>query len=210
MVPDIAARVGLPSGIPVVLGAGDGPLGNVGVGALGPGVVGLSLGTSGALRMVFDHVPPAGDGSLFCYSLTEQAWVVGGAVSNGGGVTTWVASALAPDWSELAVGTPARRATDAPRRADEAALELAASARPGSDGLVMIPYLLPERAPSWDAELPGAYLGLRRIAHPRRPCPGRSRGGVPRDARGVGPARRGAPGARGACDRRRARLAVVA
>jgi gluconokinase len=161
--PDIALLVGLRDGTPVVLGAGDGPLGNVGAGALAPGVVGLSLGTSGALRMVVDHVPTAGDGSLFRYSLTERSWVVGGAVSNGGGVTTWVASALAPDWSEHAVGTPARRTTDAPRRADEAALELAASARPGSDGLVMIPYLLPERAPTWDAELTGAYLGLRRL-----------------------------------------------
>jgi gluconokinase len=157
-----AEEIGLPGGLPVVLGAGDGPLGNVGVGALEPGVVGLSLGTSGALRMVFDHVPPGGDRSLFCYSLTECSWVSGGAVSNGGDITGWVASALAPDWSELAIGTPARRLTDAPRRAEESALDLASSAPPGSDGLVMIPYLLPERAPLWDAELSGAYLGLRR------------------------------------------------
>lgn len=160
--PDIAKRVGLRADTQVVLGAGDGPLGNVGVGALEPGIVGLSLGTSGALRMVFDQVPADRDDSLFCYSLTEQTWAVGGAVSNGGDVSSWVASALAPDWSELAVGVPARRVTDGPRRAEEAALDLASSAPPGSDGLVMIPYLLPERSPLWDAGLCGAYLGLRR------------------------------------------------
>ena len=39
---------------------------------------------------------------------------------------------------------------------------LAASVPAGSDGLVMLPYLLAERAPLWDPDLPGAYLGLRR------------------------------------------------
>ena len=43
----VAARVGLPATTPVVVGAGDGPLGNLGTGALDPGVVGLSVGTSG-------------------------------------------------------------------------------------------------------------------------------------------------------------------
>ena len=38
----------------VVVGAGDGPLGNLGTGAMAPGVAGLSLGTSGAVRMAVD------------------------------------------------------------------------------------------------------------------------------------------------------------
>src|SRR6185295_6761314 len=46
--------------------------------------------------------------------------------------------------------------------ADAALLKLAASVPAGSDGLVMLPYLLAERAPLWDPDLPGAYLGLRR------------------------------------------------
>src|ERR1700742_3885534 len=43
---------GLEPGTPVVLGAADGPLGNLGTGALRHGVAGLSLGTSGAVRLV--------------------------------------------------------------------------------------------------------------------------------------------------------------
>ena len=31
----------------------------------------------------------------------------------------------------------------------------------GSDGLVMLPYLLPERSPLCDPQLTGAYLGIR-------------------------------------------------
>ena len=147
-----AARVGLRSGTPVVLGAGDGPLGNLGTDAMAPGVAGLSLGTSGAVRMVVRKPQADPGGALFCYALTEDAWVVGGAVSNGGIVARWAGAALAPDLQ----GTP-----DGPS-ADERLLDLAASVPAGSDGLVMLPYLLPERAPLWDPDLPGAYLGLRR------------------------------------------------
>lgn len=147
----MATRTGLPEGLPVVLGAADGPLGNLGTGAVRPGQVGLSLGTSGAARAVVPQPPAELDETLFCYALTDDAYVVGGAVSNGGIVVRWAGSALAPDIE----GAPAKHR-------DAALLELAATAPAGSDGLVMLPYLLSERAPLWDPELPGAFLGLRR------------------------------------------------
>jgi gluconokinase len=143
--PLTAGVPGLAAGTPVVLGASDGPLGNLGTGALGRGVAGLSLGTSGAVRMVVDAPRADPAGALFCYALTADRWVVGGPVSNGGIVARWAGEALAPDLD-----------------GDAALLELAASAPPGADGLMMLPYLLPERAPLWAPELPGAYLGLRR------------------------------------------------
>ncbi len=148
--PDVAARVGLPAGTPVVLGAADGPLGNVGVGATTPGVAGLSLGTSGAVRVVVDAVPPVTRG-LFCYVLDERRWVLGGAVSNGGNIVDWLADTLFDP--PLGGGAAARAA---------AVLEVAGAAPPGADGLVMVPYLVSERAPLWDPSLPGTYLGLRR------------------------------------------------
>jgi gluconokinase len=148
---ELAARTGLPAGLPVVLGAADGPLGNLGTGAVRPGQVGLSLGTSGAARAVVPKPPTELDEALFCYALTEDAYVVGGAVSNGGIVVRWAGSALAPDIE----GAPTQHR-------DAALLELAATAPAGSDGLVMLPYLLSERAPLWDPDLPGAFLGLRR------------------------------------------------
>lgn len=149
--PDAAARFALPAGIPVVAGAADGPLGNLGTGAITSGVASLSLGTSGAIRMIVPKPQVDEDGTLFCYTLTDSAWVVGGAVSNGGVVIRWAGDALAPDVSAPAGGL-----------ADEALLSLAATVPAGSDGLIMLPYLLAERAPLWDPDLPGAYLGLRR------------------------------------------------
>ena len=152
MAAETARQVGLPAGTSVVVGAADGPLANVGTGALAAGVAGLSLGTSGAVRIAVPE--PAVDlaGALFCYALTGTVWVVGGATSNGGGVVRWAGRSLAPD----VVAAPGDEGHDA------AVLHLAAAVPAGSEGLVMLPYLVAERAPLWEPDLPGAYLGLRR------------------------------------------------
>ena len=147
---ETSQRTGLPRGTPIVVGAADGPLGNLGTGAMAPGILGLSLGTSGAVRALVDQPPTNLDESLFCYNLADEAWTVGGAVSNGGIVVRWAGASLAPDIVKTAAAP------------DAALLELVAGVPPGSDGLVMLPYLLAERAPLWDPDLHGAYLGLRR------------------------------------------------
>jgi gluconokinase len=152
LAPAAAAATGLPPGTPVVTGAGDGPLASLGTRAVKPGVVGLSLGTSGAVRQVVDRPPPDRHPSLFCYALTGSAWTVGSAISTGGLVVRWARAALAPDLPSVA----------ADGAGDRAVLALAAEAPPGSDGLVMLPHLLAERGPGWDPALRGAYLGLRR------------------------------------------------
>lgn len=147
----VSADLGL-AGVPVVVGAGDGPLANLGVGAIRPGVAGCSIGTSGAIRVTVEAPGVDPGGRVFCYALTEDRWSVGGAVSNGGAVLQWAADALAPDLA----GSP-----------PEALIAIAAQADAGSDGLLMLPYLLSERAPHWSALARGAYVGLTR-AH-RRP-----------------------------------------
>jgi gluconokinase len=146
-----ATRVGLAPGTPVVVGAADGPLGNLGTGAVQPGVAGLSIGTSGAVRMLVPEPALDPDGRLFCYALTDDHWVLGGAVSNGGEVLRWAGRILGADLLRDAAGAGV----------DAELLALAATVPPGSDGLLMLPYLLAERAPLWDPELTGAFLGIR-------------------------------------------------
>ncbi|MFE9744010.1 gluconokinase [Saccharothrix saharensis] len=132
----------LPAGLPVVLGGGDGPMANLGVGAVVPGVAAVSLGTSGALRVV--RSSPAVDerGRVFCYAVAEDLWVLGGAVSNGGVAAQWAAEAFGVDVRDL--------------------LEEAAAVPVGAAGVVALPYLLGERAPWWDADATSAVIGLRR------------------------------------------------
>ncbi len=142
-----AGATGLPAGTPVVVGAGDGPLANLGLGAVRPGVAACSIGTSGAVRVMVDKPSVDPMGAVFCYALTENRWVIGGAINNGGVVLGWAGDALAPEL----VGEPEKKL-----------LDLAAAVPAGAGGLVMLPYLLSERAPHWSAVPRGAYVGLTR------------------------------------------------
>jgi gluconokinase len=150
-----AAALGVAGDLPLVLGAGDGPLANVGVGAVRPGVAACSIGTSGALRLMVERPVVDERGRIFCYMLSEGRWVVGGAINNGGAVLQWAGAALAPDLGDGQGGVDER-----------ALMDVAARAPAGSDALVMLPYLLSERAPHWSTLPRGAYVGLTR-AHRR-------------------------------------------
>jgi gluconokinase len=154
--PDVASAAGLPPDTPLIIGAADGPLANLGVGATPAGVAAVSLGTSGALRTVVDAPTSDEAGRLFCYALTEERWVIGGAVNNAGSVIRWAGQSFAGGFAR-----PAAEGEDADER-DAALLVEAASAPPGSEGLLCLPYLLGERAPWWRSGLRGAYIGLRR------------------------------------------------
>jgi gluconokinase len=145
LTPQAARETGLPRDTRVVAGAGDGPLANLGVGAVRPGVAGCSIGTSGALRVMVERPSVDPRGQVFCYALVPGRWVVGGALNNGGVVLQWTGAALAPDLGE---------------EPERALLELAARAPAGARGLLMLPYLFSERAPHWDALPRGAYVGL--------------------------------------------------
>jgi gluconokinase len=142
-----AAQTGLAEGTVVVAGGGDGPLANLGVGAVHPGVAACSIGTSGALRLMVDEPRIDPGRRAFCYLLTPGRWVTGGAINNGGAVLEWAGRALAPDLGE---------------HPEEELLALAGEVPAGSEGLVMLPYLLSERAPNWSAVPRGAYVGLTR------------------------------------------------
>jgi len=145
LTPEGADGTGLPERTPVVVGAGDGPLANLGLGAVQPGMVACSIGTSGAMRVVVRRPGVDPLGGVFCYALTEHRWVVGGAINNGGLVLRWAGDALAPELGG---------------HAEEELVALAARAPVGSGGLIMLPYLLSERAPHWSALPRGAYVGL--------------------------------------------------
>ena len=140
--PLTAVVPGLPVGLPVVMGGGDGPMANLGVGAVAPGVAALSLGTSGALRVVRDQPGVDERGRVFCYAIGEGLWVLGGAISNGGVVAQWAAETFGVDVSAL--------------------LDEAAAVPVGANGLVALPYLLAERAPWWDPDPRATLVGLRR------------------------------------------------
>ncbi|RIX52805.1 gluconokinase [Paenibacillus nanensis] len=147
-----AAEMGLPAGTPFVVGASDGVLSNLGVNAIDPGTVAITIGTSGAIRTVTDRPVTDPKGRIFCYALTEDLWVIGGPVNNGGMIFRWIRDQLCSAESETAL----RLGKDP----YEVLTEIASLVPPGADGLLFHPYLAGERAPLWDANARGSFFGL--------------------------------------------------
>lgn len=147
LTPAAAERLGLDAATPVVVGASDGVLANLGVGALDPTVAALTIGTSGAIRVTVPEPRTDPDMRTFCYALTERRWVLGGAISNGGLVLQWADTLLGGDGYD-------------------AMLAEAAEVPAGSGGVLMLPYLTGERAPRWTPLYGGVLFGLR-VEHGR-------------------------------------------
>ncbi|WP_142289508.1 gluconokinase [Gottfriedia luciferensis] len=147
-----ASEIGISQSTPFVIGANDGVLSNLGVNAIEPGVVAVTIGTSGAIRTVTDKPVSDPKGRIFCYALTDKHWVIGGPVNNGGMTFRWVRDQLA----SAEVETAKRLGVDS----YEVLTRIAARVTPGSDGLIFHPYLAGERAPIWNANARGSFFGL--------------------------------------------------
>ncbi len=138
-----AEITGLPSGIPVVGGGGDQAAQAVGVGAIQPGVVALTLGTSGVVFATLSDYAYEPEGRLhaFCHALPGQYHFMGVMLSAAGSLQ-WYRDTIAPsvDFDTL--------------------LEEAATIPAGADGLYFLPYLTGERTPHADPLARGAFIGL--------------------------------------------------
>ena len=149
---DQAGALGVCTDTAFIIGANDGVLSNLGVNAIAPGHVAITIGTSGAMRTVIDQPLTDPHGRLFCYALTEKHWVVGGPVNNGGNIFRWVRDELA-----TAEAAAARAEGVDPY---EALTRIAERVAPGAEGLLFHPFLAGERAPLWNADLRGSFFGL--------------------------------------------------
>jgi gluconokinase len=155
---EAARRFELRAGTPVIAGAADGCLANLGVGILGGGVTAVTIGTSGAVRTTVERPITDGRGRTFCYELTEDLWVIGGPVSSGGIVLRWVRDLLA----RAEIDAAARGGRDP----YEILIDEASEVGPGADGLIFLPFLVGERAPHWNPNASAVLHGLR-IDHKR-------------------------------------------
>jgi len=148
--PIAAAETGLAPGTPVVAGGGDQAANGVAVGAIDPGVVGLSLGTSGVVFTATDApiIEPEGRLHAFCHAVAGR-WHFMGVMLSAAGSFRWFRDAVAPgvDFGDLAAS--------------------AGTVAAGSEGLLFLPYLTGERTPHPDPLARGAFVGLT-VRHKRQ------------------------------------------
>lgn len=126
---------------------GDGAANNIGAGCSTKDKIALMVGTSGAMRVVFaDEAPVQIPSALWSYRVSDSRVVVGGALSNGGGLVKWLTESLNVDPASL--------------QKDLAALE------PDSHGLTILPFWSGERSSGWSADARGTIFGLRQQTTP--------------------------------------------
>lgn len=119
---------------------GDGAANNIGSGCIGKSRVALMVGTSAAMRVAYkgdppDEIPPG----LWCYRIDRKRVVIGGALSDGGGLYQWLKETL--------------------RLEDNAEAEIA-KRPPSGHGLTFLPFIAGERGTGYNENASGAIIGL--------------------------------------------------
>jgi gluconokinase len=130
------------------IGASDGCMANLGSFAVTPGIAALTIGTSGAIRIASNSPTINFPSMTFNYLLTKDIFISGGPINNGGVILKW--------YTEIFLRKTLNSAADY-----DAILDEIKTVRPGSEGLIFLPYLLGERAPLWDSEASGVFFGIR-------------------------------------------------
>jgi len=122
--------------------AGDGAANNIGAGCSTKDRIALMIGTSGAMRVVFAGDPPTELApALWSYRVNKQRVVVGGALSDGGGLVQWLTETLKIE-------------------GDVGALE------PDAHGLTVLPFWSGERSTGWSGDARGGIFGLKQKTTP--------------------------------------------
>ncbi len=141
-----AAQVtGLPRGLPVVAGAGDGHCAGLGAAVCDSGMAYLNLGTAVTLGVHSDRYL-TGLAFRTLASPIAGRWTLEAALASGVHSVEWFRSHVLGDRSAAALEH----------------LEAQAAAVPaGADRLLFLPYLVRAETPHWDPAARGAWVGLR-------------------------------------------------
>jgi gluconokinase len=123
---------------------GDGAANNIGAGCVERSKAALMIGTSGAMRVAYRGEPPAAiPPGLWCYRIDRHRVIIGGALSDGGGLYQWLKETL-----RLGAN-------------DDAVEDKIAGREPTAHGLTFLPFLAGERSTGYHENAHGGVLGLK-------------------------------------------------
>ncbi len=134
-----ADALGLRSGVPVVIGAGDRPCEVLGTGAT-PSRPMVSWGTTANASVPVAVTPSDGPSGMVATRAADGGWILEGGISGAGSLLAWL--------GRLCGRSPATLAA------------LAGRCPPGARGVTALPWLGGARAPWWRPEAGAAFLGL--------------------------------------------------
>jgi gluconokinase len=143
LTPAYARRWPQLSGAGLVPAIGDGAANNIGAGCNSTEKFALMIGTSGAMRVCFAGAPPERlPTELWCYRANRERILIGGALSDGGGLYQWIKESLLGEEDFETI---------------ESELELM---RPDAHGLTILPFFAGERSSGWNPDARGTIVGL--------------------------------------------------
>lgn len=150
---EASALTGLPTSCIVCAGGGDAVISTTGLGLIGAGRIGITLGTSGVVAMSLPAYTPNPDGALqISCNNAPNTW-------HAMGVT--LAAAGSYQWFKNTFGDYECVVAEEMGKSPFALLDgLAKDTPAGADGLIFLPYLTGERAPINDPNARGAFLGI--------------------------------------------------
>jgi xylulokinase len=154
-----AAALGLPAGIALVPGGGDGQCAALGCGAIQPGLCMINIGTATGVQTYLPQPLKDPNHILNCAAhVVPEGWEMEGHTQSSGAVFRWCRDEFG------AVELALQRIT--PLDAYDLLVEQARIAPPGCDGLLFLPLFNGSIAPKMDQQARGAFLGLS-LAHKR-------------------------------------------
>jgi xylulokinase len=149
--PQAAVASGLIAGIPVVAGGLDAACCTLGAGVVKPGQTQEQGGQAGGMSILLDR-PRIHPQLILGYHVIPDLWLLQGGTVGGGGTLKWFNQELGHYEQQLGRST---------QQSSFAIMsEEAAEIKPGSDGLVFLPYIAGERSPIWDSKARGVLFGL--------------------------------------------------
>ena len=149
-----AKACGLAAGTPVVLGGGDGVATNVGSGSISPGKTYSCMGTSAWITTTSEK--PIFDDQMRTVTwahIVPGLYAPNGTMQYAGGSYHWMKNTLCK-----MEAYDARLNGKSPYDYMNSEIE---KSPVGANGIIFLPYLLGERAPRWDPNAKGAFIGLK-------------------------------------------------
>ncbi|MDR2939151.1 MAG: FGGY-family carbohydrate kinase [Clostridiales bacterium] len=146
-----ASETGLPEGIPVVAGGLDAALSTLGSGAIDDGETQEQGGQAGGMSIVTSSCL-TNIKLITSYHVIPDRWLLQGGTVGGGGVLRWFVEQFG-EYEKL-------NSKQNGLNVFSEITKLAEQIKPGSDGLIFLPYMSGERSPIWDPYAKGVYYGV--------------------------------------------------